>query len=155
MNRPRPAALRQTWLIVFGALVVSVFSYGLLCYLIEHSPNPRQVNAASVATMRPILIGMGIAALVASVGWLRFTIDGKIGDGGRDLALSPGQFQTKSIVALALSEACCIFGLLLFFMGAPMKEFAIFALGTLFIDLAFILPRGLQFWAAYEKNSHT
>ena len=152
MNTPRPASLRQTWLIIFGALVFSVFVYGLLCYLIEHSPTPRRVNAASLAAMRPILIGLGIAALVVSVGWLRFNIDGKIGDGSRDLALSPGQFQTNSIVALALSEACCIFGLLLFFIGAPIKEFAIFALGTLFIDFAFILPRGLQFWSAYERT---
>ena len=92
--------------------------------------------------------------LVISVAWLRFRVDGRIGGEGRDLVMSPEQFQTDSIMALALSEACAILGLLLFFLGAPLKELAFFAAGTLLVDFAFILPRGLQFWSAYERNAN-
>jgi len=95
---------------------------------------------------------MAVAMLVASVAWLRFRVDGKMGGEGRELMLSPDQFQTDSIVSLALSEACAIYGLLLFFLGAPLREFALFGLGTPMVNFFFILPRGLAFWSAWEKS---
>ncbi len=152
MNPTPPA--RRTWLIIFAALSATVFVYGLLAYLIEHNPQShRTVNPASVATMRPLLILLALGMLGASVAWLRFRVDGKIGEDGRELLLTPGQFQTDSIVSLALSEACTIYGLLLFFLGAPLREYALFGLGTLLVNFAFILPRGLAFWAAWEKQA--
>lgn len=152
MNGSQAPAARQTWLIIFGALVFSILIYGLLCFLIMQSPQPRNTNPASLAQMRPFMIAAAVGALVFSVVWLRVRVDGKIGGEGRPVTLSAGEFQSHSIVALALSEACAIFGLVLFFLGAPITEFAIFAAGTLLVDFAFILPRGLQFWSAYGRR---
>ena len=151
MNDSQVTPTRQTWLIIFGALAFSVVMYCVLGFITEQ--HPRRVNPASVAQMRPFLIGAAVVMLVISVAWIRFRVDGKIGGEGRDLAMSPEQFQTDSLVALALSEACAILGLLLFFLGAPLRELAMFAAGTLLVDFAFILPRGLQFWAAHDKRS--
>lgn len=109
----------------------------------------RQITP-SLPSLRPIFASLGVVALVASVTWLHFSIDGKIGGEGRPASLSPAEFQSHSIVALALAEACSIFGLVLFFLGAPIQEFGYFAAGTLFIDFAFILPRGLQFWSTQK-----
>lgn len=145
MNRPQPVPIRRTWLVIFGALSASILVYCLMCFLIEHNNTTRHINPANVAQIRPFFIVFALAALIASVAWLRFRVDGKIGEDGRDLSLSAEQFQTDSIVALALSEACTIFGLTLFFIGIPLHEFAFFALGTLFVNFAFILPRGLMF----------
>lgn len=136
---------RQQWLIIFGALVASVAIYGLMCFFIAQ--NPKSHPASLVLTQaRPVVIGLGIASLLASVLWLRFAVDGKIGGDGRPMTLSASEFQTRSIIALALAEACALFGLLLFFLGAPLADFGLFALGTLLIDFAFVLPRGLAFW---------
>ncbi len=154
MHSSRQAPTRLTWLIIFGGLVCSVFAYGLLCFLIDisHESKPRALNAASLTAIRPILVVAAVVTLVAAVAWLRFRVDGKIGGEGREVVLSAAEFQTDSIVALALSESCAILGLLLFFLGAPLKEFALFALGTLIVDFAFILPRGLQFWATRDNR---
>ncbi|RYX86269.1 hypothetical protein EON83_03330 [bacterium] len=156
MNRsPAPAqSNRQVWLIIFGALVCSVLIYGLLCFFLEHSKSPRTTNPASLAQLRPFIIGLAVIMLIASVAWLRFKVDGKIGGEGRPVTITPPEFQSDSIVALALSEACAIFGLMLFFLGAPLQEFAFFAAGTLLVDFAFILPRGLQFWSAMDGRGN-
>lgn len=151
MNRSDYVALRQTWLTIFGALSFSVLVYLLLAYFIEHSPKSRQVNSQTLATMTPIIAFLGVAMLFAAVAYIRFRVDGKIGEEGRPILLTPEQFQTQSIVAFSLSEACATFGLLLFFLGAPLQQLAYFALGTLFVNFAFILPRGLKFWRSYEK----
>lgn len=122
----------------------------------DRTQNPRTAHRADPATLaqvQPIAIGAAVAMLITSVAWFRFRVDGKIGEEGRAVILSPQQLQSDSIVALALSEACVLLGLILFFMGAPLKELLLCAAGTLIVDFAFILPRGLQFWAANDKQS--
>ncbi|PQV63982.1 hypothetical protein B1R32_1074 [Abditibacterium utsteinense] len=146
---PRPIT-KKSWFSIFFVLCGSVLTYGLLCYLITHNPDAKRSAMPDPTTMRPILIAAGVAALVVSLAWMRLRIDGKIGGEGRPVALSPQEFQTESIIALALAEGCSIFGLQLFFMGAPMSEFAVFGFGTLFVDFAFILPRGIQFWSTQK-----
>lgn len=142
----------MTWFILFAALTFSVVIYGLLCFIMEQDPKPRTINPATVAQMRPFFIAAAVGVLLVSVAWMRFRVDSKIGGEGRAVMLTPKQFQADSIVALALSEACSVFGLTLFFLGAPLKEFALFALGTLVVNFAFILPRGLQFWATHDRR---
>ncbi len=140
-------ATKKSWLLVFSILVFSIGFYGFLAGIIERF-GTRAANSDLAA--RPFFVAFAVIALIASLVWLRFRIDGKIGGEGRQKLLSPEQFQTDSIVALALAEACSTFGLALFFMGAPISDFAFFAFGTLFVDFAFILPRGIQFWATQK-----
>ncbi|MDQ3812519.1 MAG: hypothetical protein M3347_01055 [Armatimonadota bacterium] len=147
---------KMTWFIIVFSMVVSVGIYGLLGFLLSQNRTPRAVSP-SLGTLRPILYILAVVMLLASVAWITFRTQGKTG-GVPDTTLtkvallSPPQFQTETIVGLSLAEACAIFGLLLFFMGAPLTEFALFAAGTLAVDLLFILPKGIAYWAAWENQ---
>ncbi len=154
MQRNNPPANKRTWLIIFGALVWSVVIYGFLTFLLSQNPVSRP-NPANAAPLRPFVYGAALLALIGAAAYLHFTTYGKIGGEGRAPTLSGEQFQTHSIIALALSEACSIIGLVLFFLGAPMQEFFGFAAATIVLDLVFILPRGLSFWANWEKQERS
>ena len=147
---------RQTWLVIFGALCATVLSYGVLVAILSQSrklpPNPPN------ATLINALYVVGVAALVASVVWFQLRTAGKIGDETQVLAqptlrvqmMEPTQFQTETIIALAIAEACSIFGLLRFILGGEAIAFVPFAVGTLLVNLLFILPRGLKYWSNLE-----
>ncbi len=149
-SQPPPQATPKIWFPIFFGISSSVLIYGLLCYLITHNPTAKRHISPNLAELRPFFVALALMSLVAALAWLRFRVDGKIGGEGRPVALSPIQFQTDSIVALALSQACSVYGLALFFLGAPISEFAVFAFGTLFVNFAFILPRGIQFWSTQK-----
>jgi hypothetical protein len=144
---------KQTYFIIFFALVGSVGTYLLLCFLMSQNRRPL-TPAPAVAGLITVL---AIVALIASIAWLQFRTSGRAGDAPAmstttpSALMSPAEFQTETIIAMALAEACAILGLLLFFMGGPLKGFIPFAAGTLAVDLAYILPRALRYWAAYEK----
>ena len=150
-NQPRPT--RKRWLVTFGFFVLLVGVYGAVCFWVEHSTH-RTPDLNNVAQLRPYMVVAGVISLIGAVVWLRFRVDGKIGEDGRELILASPQFLTDSIVAFSLSNYCALLGLALFFMGAPAQEFLFFAVGTLGVDFAFILPRGLQFWASCDKRSN-
>lgn len=150
---------RKVWLIIFGSLVFSLFTYGLLCFLITQSRirNPQSAPHMPDEVRHWVLLSMGIASLMASVIWMYVKTNGKIGDGStygvaKAVLMPLDTFQTQSIVALAIAHACAIFGLLFFFMGAAIKDFVPFALGTLIVDLFYILPRGLKYWSSWEQE---
>lgn len=146
--RQSSVADRKTWITIVLAMAFSVLAYGLVCYLTLHNPQ-RRPPSPHLATLSPVLSGLAILALVASVCWLQSKTQRRMSGVGGDL-MTPTQFQTESIVALAFAEMCAIFGLLLFFLGGTWQGFVPFALGTLAIDLAFILPKGIRYWAAWE-----
>ena len=54
-------------------------------------------------------------------------------------------FQTTMILCLALLEACTIDGLVLFFVGLPAKEFAVFAGVSLAAQALLVLPKVLAY----------
>ncbi len=133
---------KQGWFIIFGALVFSVAVYALMVFFIAQSPGSHPKSLV-LAQARPVIGALGVASLVASVIWLLLSVGG----GAKAKLLSYGQFQTRTLIALALAEICALLGLLLFFLGASFAEFGQFALGTLAVDFAFILPSGIAFWA--------
>ena len=137
---------KQSWLIILGALAVSVLIYGLLAYLLQNSPQPRAISP-QLPTLRVVVTLAALGALAASMAWLHFTTQGKMGTPN---LMTPGEFQTQSIVAMALAEACSICGLLLFFLGNTLIQFAPYIAGTLLVFGLWILPFGLRYWAAWE-----
>jgi len=144
------SAPRRTWLTILVALAFSVLMYGFLAFLIENGKAPRVVSS-SLPTLRALMTLFAVGELAASVAWLQFATQGKMSDSGGPI-LTPAQFQTQSIVAMALAEACCISGLLLFFLGNTLKQFIPFMAGTLAVFFLFILPKGLRYFAAWEKS---
>jgi hypothetical protein len=147
---PQPVPTKQSWLIILGALAVSSLLYGLMAYFIENGKTPRTVSPG-LPTMRTVMTLIALAELGASVAWLHFQTLGKMGGQGETL-LSPAQFQTQSIIAMALAESCSVSGLTLFFMGQTLAQFAPFIFGTLAVFLFWILPKGLRYWAAWEND---
>lgn len=150
------SSYKRVWLIIFGALVASIFVYGLLCFILTQARTLHPVKSPS-ATISLMFHVVAVVALIAAIGWMHVTTSGKIGGTSvygenQSFLMEPGTFQTNSIVALAIAESCTIFGLTLFFMGATIKDFVPFALGTLLVDLFFILPRGLKYWANWEQE---
>jgi len=159
MSEPTAKADKKNWLIIFAALVGSVFIYGLMCFVITQGrvANPQSAPKTPQDTLRWMFSAMAVVALLASLGWMHVKTSGKIGDGStyglaKAELMSPGEFQTQSIIALALSEACTIYGLTLFFIGVAIKDFVPFAVGTLLVDLFYILPRGLKYWSSWEQE---
>jgi F0F1-type ATP synthase membrane subunit c/vacuolar-type H+-ATPase subunit K len=156
-SAPQQGSAKMTWIIILFALVMAVLSYGVLCFFM--SQNRTSPTGNSLATMRPLMYALAVVSLVASIGWLQWKTSGRIGEmpgvvGSSYAAvlMEPNEFQTQSIVALALAESCSVYGLVLFFLGAPITEFGVFAAGSLLVILLYILPRGLKYWAALENG---
>ena len=154
--KPQTEARKTTWFIIFFAMVASVGVYGLLCFILMQSRSAPPVGNG-LQTLRPILYVVAVGDVLASIAWVHFKTNGRIGGTAAMpstgyLLMKAAEFQTVSIVGLALAEACAIFGLLLFFLGAPITEFALFAVATLAVDLLYILPKGITYWAAWEQQ---
>jgi F0F1-type ATP synthase membrane subunit c/vacuolar-type H+-ATPase subunit K len=151
-----PQATKKIWFAILFALVVAVGVYGLVAFIIAQNRSaPPPGN--NLETLRPILYIAAGVALLSAIGWMHFRTYGKIGDvtalpEPRAPLMSPGQFQTETIIGLALAEACSIFGLVLFFLGVPLVEFARFAAGTILVDVFYFLPKGMKYWAAWEMQ---
>jgi F0F1-type ATP synthase membrane subunit c/vacuolar-type H+-ATPase subunit K len=143
-----------TWFVIFFGFVTSIGVYGLLCFIMQQNAS-RQLSE-SLTTLRPILYALALMDLLLSVGWMMFKSQGKpSSEPGASLIPtppSPAEFQTNTIIALAFAESCAFFGLVLFFLGAPIAEFARFAIGSVVVMLVFILPKGLSYWAAWEMQ---
>jgi hypothetical protein len=100
-----------------------VLIYGLLCFFLMQRPHTAERKIA--ATMRPIVSAMAVLK-PGSRDWVAAMEDKRkdrrhatvLGDRSSAALMEPGEFQTQSIIALALAEACSIYGLLLFFLGA-------------------------------------
>jgi len=149
-------ATKATYFVIFFSLTFSVVIYGFLAFILSQSKTPRAVSP-SLGTLRPLFYILAAVALLASIAWVTFRTQSQTGSGAGTtldaLSLMPPQrFQTETIISLALAEVCAIVGLLLFFLGAPLVEFAYFAAGTLAVDLLFILPRAIGYWAAWESQ---
>jgi hypothetical protein len=154
MNK-QTTAKKTTWFIIFFAFVTSVGVYGLLCFIIQQSKSPPQPQSI-LPTVRPILYAAAGVCLLASIVWMHLKSQGKAKMVGEPLTLpSPDEFQTATITALSLADTCAPFGLLLFFLGAPIAEFARFAVASVVVMLFFILPKGMGYWTEWEMHQQS
>ncbi|MCS6830744.1 MAG: hypothetical protein NZ749_08895 [bacterium] len=148
---PEGTQNRLTWnTIVFG-FIGSVVMYGVLAYMLQQG-GQRTLSPALDEIRLPITL-LGIACLVISVVWaqLRLVVHGEYASRTEDLP-SPGQFVIYTVIALAFAEACAIFGLLLFFLGASWTDFLLFALPSVAVMVLFVLPKGGAYWNVWESR---
>ncbi len=147
---------KATWFIIYGALTLSVLIYGLLVYFFEQTGNRPASTDAVHAIIRPILYAVdGVALILAVVMPKRMVskqtpVDPQMPIGSTPLP-SPPVFLQATITALSFSESCAVSGLFLFFLGEPAKEFWNFASLTLVFNLAYILPKGIQYWSTIQQ----
>lgn len=142
--------VKRSWYIIFFAFVGSIGVYGLLGFLLQQQ---RSVPASEQAlgSIRPVMYGLAAICLLASFfwAWAKMRVDlERVGEGS---ILSPSEYQTATILALALAEVCSLLGLTLFFLGASLEEFARFAGANLAVCVFCFLPLGNRYWAAWEK----
>jgi hypothetical protein len=122
---------------------MSVGIYVLLCFTLSQSRKPLPAPSES---LRLVFHAVAAGALLAAVCWIQFRTANRI----RDLSetatpsfgattatattatatttasqnlMTPGEFQTETIIALAIAEVCVILGLTYFFLGAPLAAF--------------------------------
>jgi len=64
----------------------------------------------------------------------------------------PTGFGRRSVVALALTDAASIIGLVLVFVGGSRSDFLLLGALTLLVNFAIILPAGLAFSTTAPQN---
>jgi hypothetical protein len=131
---------KSTWYILFGGFIFAIAAFTGMVYMLA-SEHAAIATSSSLGIMRPIVYGLAVLSLLGAIHRIRF---------GAFEELSIPRFQTKTILSLAFSEACTIFGLLLFFLGAPPAEYLRFALGTLAVNFLVILPVGNRYWSLHR-----
>jgi F0F1-type ATP synthase membrane subunit c/vacuolar-type H+-ATPase subunit K len=146
------APQKSTWFILWVAFVGMVFSYGLIGFFIG---KPTRAGANDVFQL--VLGALSVLQLIAAVIWMQVktrvpSTQLFVGSASKEPVQEPMEFQTNSIIAMALAEACSLYGLMLLIMGAPITTYALFAAGALIVSVGFILPRGIAYWTAYEAQ---
>lgn len=148
---PEGSQNRLMWATIVFFFIGSVVMYGVLAYMLQQS-GERTVSTGLEAMRLPLTL-LGVACLVASVVWaqLRLTVHGEYASATGDVPL-PRHFITHTVIALAFAEACAIFGLILFFLGASWTDFLMFALPSVAVMILFVLPKGGAYWKAWESR---
>lgn len=155
---PAPTGQERTvWFILFGALSASILMYGVVAAVLT-SGAERPAPAPTVhELLRPLFYGISLVLLgLATV--LPRLLAGGAGSASRNdpIQRSPRPtsraFLTGSIVALALSEAAAVLGLVLCLLGEPITEFVLFAAAALGFNLLYVLPQGLRYWGTAERR---
>ena len=126
-------AQRRTLLILCVAFIWSIFIYFGLTFMMESQRHLPSSNSA--ATLRPIVFGVAVLAILGSVAWSVTQLSS---------AKTYVEFQSKMVVGIAIAEVCSIAGLVLFFLGTPAIEFLYFGAANIAVIAAVILPKVLS-----------
>lgn len=147
---PKSDAL--TYFTIFGSITFSAFLYTALAFFMETTRSRTRLTATP-APMPGINLGIGAVALLSLLAASAFMvlqtrgrIDGAAMPDTNPSRLSHSDFQTVSIIALALAEVCAIAGLVLFFLGGPAIGILPYVGGTLAVNFLVILPIALRYW---------
>ncbi len=144
-------ANRLTWMTIVFGFAGSLVMYAVLAYMLDQSG--ARVQSTSLQAMRLPVSLMAVVCLLVSVIWsqLRLAVHVESVAQSGDLP-SPQRFVTYSVIALAFAEACAVFGLILFFLGAPFNELLMFIVPSAVVMLFVILPKGAGYWRAWESR---
>ncbi len=128
-HRPKPtkAGLLRTIRILWFALLVSLFLYALVGYMVKDNIKAElDVSFLNLMAMMLAMVAVVVTLVVMLIGRFWST---------REL---PTCF-AYSILRYALAESICIFGLILFFLGASWQVYAVFW-GWSFCLMLFLIP---------------
>jgi len=159
---------KTAWIALFGAMSATVLIYGAIAFTLGPPGEPPE-------TARPVrmaLWGVALVLLFAAqriVAPFRKEAAGTAASGtaasGRAAAgplaaprlpepsgVDPMAFGRRSVLALALTEAASIVGLVLVFVGGGRSDFLLLGALTLLVNFAIILPAGLAFSTTATEN---
>lgn len=132
------AARVRTMYILWGAFFASNGLYGLLAYFLAQGRAQHPEQAAGLhdpLTGLLAFLPLALPLLLLPVGLLMWqqaragTLSGAAGSERAETS-ELARTQTALILLMAVFEANTIFGLLFFFLGAPLIKFLLFLIGT-------------------------
>lgn len=138
---------RRGWFRAFSLSVGSVATIWVITLGLTQRPD--QHPSDSVQFLRLAFGVVSVFLLLLSVVWLQWRTTNKKCVLGEEI-ISPSKFQTDSIIALGIASTCTFYGLAIAIEGGTWNDAVWFALGTLAVGFAFILPKGIRYWAAWE-----
>ena len=144
---------KTAWIIIFGAMSATVLIYGAIAFTFGPPGEPPE-------TARPLRMALWGAALVLLFAAQRIVAPFRKTAAGTAAALrlpeppgpGPTGFGRRSVVALALTDAASIIGLVLVFVGGSRSDFLLLGALTLLVNFAIILPAGLAFSTTATEN---
>ena len=143
---------KTAWIIIFGAMSATVLIYGAIAFTFGPPGEPPE-------TARPLRMALWGAALVLLFAAQRIVAPFQKAAGttaGPRSPEPPGPgptgFGRRSVVALALTDAAAIIGLVLVFVGGSRSDFLLLGALTLLVNFAIILPAGLAFSTTSPQN---
>jgi len=145
--RPAAQTPKMTWFVIVLAMVLAIVFYGLIAMLLPRESLPVQPPAV-LSMLRPFLFAFGMVCVLGAIGWIYRNAQGS----ATTTLPSPRDFNTATIIGLALAEVGALAGLVLFVLGGPFSDFVLLALGALAVDLLYILPKGRSYWTAWEEK---
>ncbi len=154
LQQPRAkSAAKLTHVVIVLSLAWANVVYMMIAYFmtIHPSPDRAQLHVPTSVQLNSAYLA-ALVCLFAGPGWFQFRTKGRAGDSPTSTLMPPALFQTESITGMAITEACAIFGLLTFFLGASLATFAPFAIASMAVDIVFFLPRVLKYWSVWEKG---
>lgn len=138
---------KSVWYALFGTFCLSVALIGAAPFLLG---GPK----ASGDPSGSITMAYALAALVllASVAVAALNMRPREGTRARITWPTPSEFQTTTLIALALSEVAAVIGFVMVGLKSPMDSWP-FPAASLLVNLMVILPRAIQYWAesGYDK----
>ncbi len=126
---PRPVTIRALWI----ALTAAILVYGAIAWMM------RQMGSQPAPSLPAGIIGASLwIAMVLVVGCLgaAWALGGMAGPRSGEPA--PGQWQriqTGVVVTGAIAEQPALIGLIMFFLGMPFGQLAVFLAGSLLIQV--------------------
>jgi len=149
---------KTAWLVLFGAMSATVLIYGAVAFTLGPPGEPPE-------TARPLRMALWGVALVLLFAAQRIVVPFRkaaVGTTAAGTAAAPRlperpgvdamAFGRRSVVALALTEAASIVGLVLVFVGGSRSDFLLLGALTLLVNFAIILPAGLAFATTATEN---
>jgi len=144
---------KTAWIALFGAMSATVLIYGAIAFTLGPPGEPPE-------TARPVRMALWGVALVLLFAAQRIVAPFRKEAAGPLAAprlsepsgVDPMAFGRRSVLALALTEAASIVGLVLVFVGGGRSDFLLLGALTLLVNFAIILPAGLAFSTTATEN---
>ncbi|MRR12751.1 hypothetical protein EG835_09900 [bacterium] len=143
MPRPTPLPEKARWLVLVAGLTASIPLYAVVAFVLA-SP------AEAPADPAPAGLRYGFYGAAFALALLALAVAPRVSSDAAT-ALPFDAFLRRTLLALVISEASAILGLVLFFLGRNLADFLVLAGLALAVSLVGIVPRGLRWFRLREE----
>lgn len=146
MSRPAPTEKLQLLLVVSAMAAAIVLYVGLAAFLVSSAEGPARPLSP---LLRPLLLGAAFALVVAAA-----FVTPVVRSGAPASTLPPpAAFRSRVLAAAAIAEGGSIVGLVLAFLERRILDAALPAAAALALLALHVVPNGLRYFAARERDA--